>query len=172
MRRIHGGILPSERLVAIDLASGFGSDPETQPLTMTMTMGVKSTVLLLSSAAVPTSDNAAYVAVGWLTALAPDSSAQPLTLACLADAALYAVLGATPDHAGTTAGIAPGESVSLFVQGLGPQEGVQPSVTLESGYPGELSGVQVLFDGQPAPLIYVQDGQINAVVLWALSGVA
>jgi hypothetical protein len=122
-------------LFAIDLASGFGSDPETQPLTMTMTMGVKSTVLLLTSAAVPTSDNAAYVAVGWLTALAPDSSAQLLTLACLADAALYAVLGATPDHAGTTAGIAPGESVSLFVQGLGPQEGVQPSVTLESGYP-------------------------------------
>jgi hypothetical protein len=29
--------------------------------------------------------------------------------------------------------------------------------------------VQILFDGQPAPLIYLQDGQINAVVLWALS---
>ena len=128
-------------------------------------MGLKSTVLLLTIAF----HNGDYTGIGWLTALSPDSSAQPLALACLSDAALYAVPGVSLSPSGTTAGIAPGEIVTLFGQGLGPPQSVEPSVTLESGYPVQLADVQVFFDGQPAPLIYVQDAQINAIVPWELT---
>lgn len=64
--------------------------------------------------------------------------------------------------------VAPGEMVSLFGQGLGPAEGVQPRVSLKSGFPKQLANVQVTFDGKPAPLLYVQDNQINTIVPWSL----
>ena len=139
----------------------------TQPLAMTM--DPNSTVLVLTNAELPASDNQVYIGVVWLTALSPNPFAQALALACVADAALYAVPGGATPPLGTAAGIAPGEIVSLFGQGLGPQQGVQPPVTLESGYPVQVAGVQVLFDGQAAPLLYVQDGQINAIVPWGLT---
>jgi uncharacterized protein (TIGR03437 family) len=53
--------------------------------------------------------------------------------------------------------------------GLGPQQGVAPQATLESPYPIEAAGVEVTFDGTPAPLLWVQDGQINAVAPWSLT---
>jgi uncharacterized protein (TIGR03437 family) len=46
--------------------------------------------------------------------------------------------------------VAPGELVTLFGTGMGP-----------------LDGTRVLFDGVPAPLLFVGDGQINAVVPFA-----
>ncbi len=56
-------------------------------------------------------------------------------------------------------GISPGEIVTLKGTGLGP---IVPS-------PNN-TGVQVLFDGVPAPLLYVQDRQINAVAPYSLIG--
>jgi uncharacterized protein (TIGR03437 family) len=132
--------------------------------TAAITIGFNSTVYVLTSAFSQGRE--------WLTALSPDSAAQPLPLACLADAAVYLVPGYGESigfHRLVAPGITPGEIVSLFGEGLGPEEGVQPSPTLESGYPFQLSGVQVLFDGQPAPLLYVQDAQINAIAPWELT---
>ena len=60
---------------------------------------------------------------------------------------------------------APGEIVGLFGGGLGPAKAAV--------WPGDgsartsLAGVQVTFDGVPAPLLYVQDAQINAIVPWS-----
>jgi uncharacterized protein (TIGR03437 family) len=61
--------------------------------------------------------------------------------------------------------VAPGEIVTLRGKGLGPQTGVNAQVGA-NGFPTELAGVQVLFGNQPAPLLYVQSEQINAVVPW------
>ncbi len=124
-----------------------------QPLAVTA--GLNSAVYVLTLA------DYQNAAAFWLTTFAPNPSAQPLALACLTDAALFT--------SGAATGIAPGEIVSLFGQGLGPQQGVQPQVTLQTGYPGQLSGVQVLFDGQPATLLYVQNQQVNAIVPWELT---
>ncbi len=130
---------------------------------LAIALGPNSAVYLLTLASYQ--DAGAF----WLTEFAPNPSAQSLALACLTDAALFTAPNTPFSLSGTTAGIAPGEIVSLFGEGLGPSEGVQPQVTLQTGYPEQLSGVQVLFDGQPAPLLYVQNQQINAVVPWELS---
>ena len=65
--------------------------------------------------------------------------------------------------------ISPGALVTLFGNGLGPQQGVQPAVASPNSYPTRLANVQVTLDGTPAPLLWVQDTQINLVVPWSLT---
>jgi len=65
--------------------------------------------------------------------------------------------------------VAPGEIVTLFGNGLGPQQGIQTQATFQTPYPTYAANVQVTFDGTPAPLLWVQDAQINAVAPWSLT---
>ena len=58
--------------------------------------------------------------------------------------------------------IAPGELVTLRGKGIGPDQGI--SISSSPGIPTEVAGVQVFFGNDPSPLLYVQSGQINAVV--------
>jgi uncharacterized protein (TIGR03437 family) len=61
--------------------------------------------------------------------------------------------------------VAPGQIVSIFGLRLGPREGV--AFTLEPGQtrlPETLAGVQVTWDGVPAPLFFVSEQQINLQV--------
>ena len=60
--------------------------------------------------------------------------------------------------------MAPGEIVSLFGYGLGPETGVTGEPDADGRFPTSLSGVEVQFNGVAAPLLYVQAGQINTVV--------
>ena len=64
---------------------------------------------------------------------------------------------------GNSGQVAPGELISLTGFEIGPDIGVayQPNELGEA--PRELAGVQVLFDGNPAPVLYAQSRQINAV---------
>jgi uncharacterized protein (TIGR03437 family) len=67
--------------------------------------------------------------------------------------------------------VAAGEMFALFGGGLGPAAGV--SLSLPAGttiLPGEVGNVQVLFDGAPAPLLYVSNGQINGIVPFEVAG--
>jgi uncharacterized protein (TIGR03437 family) len=91
--------------------------------------------------------------------LSPHPNAQTFPLACVGNAAS---LGTGP--------VAPGELVTLVGNGLGPQQGVEPQATLETPYPIEAANVEVTFDGIPAPLLWVQDSQINVVVPWSVTG--
>lgn len=91
--------------------------------------------------------------------LSPNANAQTFLLACLGNAATF----------DPTKAIAPGELVTLFGNGLGPQQGVQTSATLQNPFPTQEAGVTVTFDGTPAPLLWVQDAQINAVAPWSLT---
>jgi uncharacterized protein (TIGR03437 family) len=101
-----------------------------------------------------------------LTRLSQHADVVTFALGCLTDAAVYQIPGG---YQPTAATITPGEIVSLFGERLAPAEATQPSITGDAGFPKELSSVQVLFDGQPAPLLYVQDSQINAVAPWSLT---
>jgi uncharacterized protein (TIGR03437 family) len=93
-----------------------------------------------------------------LIQFSPNLSAPPVQLACVGNAASY-----------DSTAISGGELVSLFGQGLGPATGTQPTVSTQTGFPSELAGVQVTFNGTPGPLLYVQDGQINAIAPWSLT---
>lgn len=105
----------------------------------------------------PASPGDATTAFLWR--LSFNANAQTLPLACLGNAATYN--GSVP--------IAPGMMVSLFGNGLGPRQGIQTQATLESPFPTQAGNVEVTFDGKPAPLVSVQDAQINAVAPWSLT---
>jgi uncharacterized protein (TIGR03437 family) len=64
-------------------------------------------------------------------------------------------------------GISPGEIVTLKGTGIGP---AAPPPVAFGYYPTSLAGVQVLFDGVPGPLLYVQDHQVNVVAPYSLAG--
>ncbi len=84
---------------------------------------------------------------------------QPLQLACWAHGATF-----------TAGPVAPGELVSLFGSGLGPDEPASLKLDSNGRVSNSLAGTQVLFDGLPAPLLYAQSAQINAVAPWELGG--
>ena len=93
----------------------------------------------------------------FLWRLSPNTNAQVFPLACLGSAATY-----------VTDPIAPGGLVTLFGSGLGPQQGVQMQATLQTPFPTRAAGVEVTFDGTPAPLLWVSDSQVNIVAPWSL----
>jgi uncharacterized protein (TIGR03437 family) len=68
-----------------------------------------------------------------------------------------------------TGSVAPGEIVTLLGTGLGPQLGIQAQASLSQPFPTTIQKVQVTFDGKAAPLLWVQDSQINAIALWSLT---
>jgi uncharacterized protein (TIGR03437 family) len=67
--------------------------------------------------------------------------------------------------------VAPGEIVSLFGPGIGP---AQPAgMELADGLVAtSLAGVRVQFAGISAPLLYVSENQINAVVPFGIAGLS
>ena len=60
--------------------------------------------------------------------------------------------------------VAAGEVVALFGPGIGPQESMAYQLDASGRVGTSLEGTRVLFDGTPAPLLYVSLNQINAVV--------
>jgi uncharacterized protein (TIGR03437 family) len=62
-----------------------------------------------------------------------------------------------------TAGISPGELVTLTGFGIGPEVGIAYQPDSNGNVPTQLAGVQVLFDGTPVPILYAQSRQINAI---------
>ena len=66
--------------------------------------------------------------------------------------------------------ISPGEMVVIFGSGMGPSSVVGFQLDQQGRVANTLSQVQVLFDGNPAPLIYVSATQISAMVPYGLAG--
>lgn len=65
--------------------------------------------------------------------------------------------------------VAPGELVSIFGYGVGPASGA--AMNTQSGTVAtQLAGTRVLFDGIPAPLLYTDSNQVNAVVPRSVGG--
>jgi len=67
-------------------------------------------------------------------------------------------------------GISPGEIVTLKGTGLGPATAPSEPAIKNGTIQSSLDGVQVLFDGVAAPLLYAQNQQINVVAPYALAG--
>jgi uncharacterized protein (TIGR03437 family) len=77
--------------------------------------------------------------------------------ACLSNA----VLNAATMSSGM--GVAAGELLTLSGFGIGPETGVSYQPGADGSVPNQVGGVQVLFDGTPAPVLYAQSQQINAI---------
>ncbi|MFN7993309.1 MAG: hypothetical protein U0Q18_06895 [Bryobacteraceae bacterium] len=96
----------------------------------------------------------------------PQSVAVTLTVAAGATPVPTTILNAA---SGAPGEIAPGEIISIYGTSLGPVQGLG-AVVSNGKVTTTLNGIQVLFDGLAAPLLYVSSGQINAVVPFEIAG--
>jgi len=81
-------------------------------------------------------------------------------------------LSAVENAASYAAGaVAPGEIVALFGMNMGPSTGMGLQLSANGqSISSSIAGVNVLFDGSPAPLVYVSSRQINAIAPAGLAG--
>lgn len=128
-------------------------------------VGPNSTIFVVDSAAAtfaPTRTGPFPASSGngadFLLQLSLTASGGKFRFACLGNAATY---GIGP--------IAPGGIFTLFGNGLGPEQGIPTQATPRSPFPVQVANVDVTFDGMPAPLLWVQDTQINLVAPWSLT---
>jgi uncharacterized protein (TIGR03437 family) len=102
-------------------------------------------------------------ATAWMagTLATIDLFAAPSALVCTTDAANIAPLSI----------LAPGQLVSLFGRGIGPELAVsgQPQ---GGSFPRSLGGVSVTFDGVAAPILYASSIQLNVQVPYEIAGSA
>jgi IPT/TIG domain. len=70
----------------------------------------------------------------------------------------------------TPGAVAPGEIISIYGTGIGPNAAAVFQLNAQGFVPTSLSNVQVTFDGTPAPLLYVSSSQINAIVPYQIAG--
>jgi len=66
--------------------------------------------------------------------------------------------------------VAPGELVSLFGTAIGPPTPAFLTLTNPKLVSNSLQGLQVYFDGAPAPVLYASSTQVNVVVPYAVAG--
>jgi uncharacterized protein (TIGR03437 family) len=66
--------------------------------------------------------------------------------------------------------VSPGEIVSLFGSAIGPPTPAGLALTNPRLVANSLEGVQVFFDGVPAPLLYASAQQVNVVVPYSVAG--
>lgn len=81
---------------------------------------------------------------------------------------IRAIANAASNRAGPAA---PGEVVTIYGAGLGPQNLVAPDQPAPGGgLPTDIAGTSVTFNGIPAPLLYVDAGQVSAIVPYGITG--
>src|SRR6202011_369413 len=66
--------------------------------------------------------------------------------------------------------VAPGEIITITGSGLGPAVGAGPNLIASGSVDTQVAGTRLLFDGIPAPLLFVRADQINAIVPYTLNG--
>src|ERR1051326_6971603 len=66
--------------------------------------------------------------------------------------------------------LAPGEIITIWGNNIGPKISASAVLDEQGFIAKELSGVRVLFDGSPAPLLYVSAERVNTVVPYGVDG--
>lgn len=66
--------------------------------------------------------------------------------------------------------VAPGEIISIFGAGLGPEAPATARLDAGLTVPAELEGTRVLFDGTAAPVLATSAGQVNTIVPYGVAG--
>jgi uncharacterized protein (TIGR03437 family) len=93
-----------------------------------------------------------------------------ITVTFVADPAAAPVIAAFANAATFAPGpLSPGMLFSIFGTNLGPAQAVSGEI-VGGRFTTSLSGVRVLFDGIPAPILYASSTQINAAVPYQLFG--
>jgi len=70
----------------------------------------------------------------------------------------------------TNSTVAPGELISVFGNGIGPASPLGPILDSQGRIATSRGGYTVFFDGNPAPILYASQGQINTVAPFGIAG--
>jgi endo-1,4-beta-xylanase len=113
---------------------------------------------------------------GYGAALIFDSTYQPkpaydaLAAAFRQSPPVIAAPGLTNSASYVAGGVSPGEIITLFNASYGPASLQIAQPDTSGAYPVNFSGVRLLFDGVPAPILYATVGQMAAVVPFSVTG--
>jgi uncharacterized protein (TIGR03437 family) len=83
---------------------------------------------------------------------------------------LFISSGMVDGASGQAGAVTPGKIVVLYGARLGPANLTTAQIAADGRVANDLAGAQVLFDGQPAPLLYASSGQLAAVVPYSVDG--
>jgi len=114
---------------------------------------------------------AAGTYTGTVTIASPGLPSQVVNLTLNVTAAAPPNITTVVNSASGQAGaVSPGEIVTIFGSGIGPTPAVGLTLTAQNTVSTNLGNTVVLFDGIQAPLIFVSNGQINAIVPYEIAG--
>lgn len=65
--------------------------------------------------------------------------------------------------------VAPGELLTIYGTGIGPPSTAIATINSSGIIDGTLAGIQVLFDGNPAPIVYASSTQVNAIAPYEIA---
>jgi uncharacterized protein (TIGR03437 family) len=145
--------------LSVSPTSGITPTTGTTPLTVTVTPGTMGAgtyngTILVAGSGIATGSTSVNVA---LTITAPLP-----TINSVVNAASF-INGA----------VSPGEIVTLFGTAIGPATAAYATIDASTGkLATTIGGVQVLFSGTPAPMIYASSTQVSAVVPYEMARVA
>lgn len=182
----------SAQTLTFTSALGAGSNPATQTFNVTSVGGpVQFSVaaattscgnFLTATPASATTPAAVTVGVdvtnlpqgncsGTVTISAPGFAPQTVPVTLTITQAAAPVITAVTNAASYNPGpVAPGEIVTIFGANMGPTTLTTVTTLTNNAFPTTLGGVQVFFDNNPAPLIYVRNNQLSAVVPFEVAG--
>lgn len=149
----------SNTLPAAGALHAFNAMDVTQELWNSDMQGSRDTLGNFTKFANPTvTDGKVYV---------PTDSKQVVVYGLLPVPGIMAVVNSASFTSST---IAPGELVTIFGNSIGPSTASGAVLDAQGKIATALGGFTVSFDGDPAPLLYASQGQVNAVVPFALAG--
>jgi uncharacterized protein (TIGR03437 family) len=133
-----------------------GSPDAMVPASATVPAGATSVAFSLSASQVKAAELARVTATVGSSAVIADVVLVP------PDSAVAAIIVVSAAQS-APGPVAPGELVTVYGYGMGPANGM--GAVVQSGKVGTaIGGASVLFDGNPAPLLYARSDQVNAVV--------
>ena len=155
--------------VAFSASAAVGAESGVNWLTITPTSGSTPATV---TAGVNTAQLVPGQHSGSITITPTDGLTAPKTVAVTLTVSASTVVVRQLLNAATLAPtpVSPGENVTITGAGVGPAVGVVASPTAAGAIETRLADVRVLFDGVPAPLLFVRSDQINAIVPYALHG--
>jgi uncharacterized protein (TIGR03437 family) len=143
---------PSVPVLGSTYVAGLSSDGSTLIDAVTAPRGAAGQSIVITA-------QGNVAALGLNTSLLVSATTPGPSLVALANSATFQVSGE----------VSPRELISFYGVGIGPSP-AQGGQVVAGVFTNKLGGVQVLFDGVPAPLLYAGPNQINAVVPAGVDG--
>jgi len=172
--QVGGGAPPPTQFVTLGAGSplSFSASSGSPWLSVTPDVGTTPANLLLSvnpAGLAPGTYTGAIVITS--TGAAGNTTLNlPVTLTITATAGFPVITTVVSAASYANGAVAPGEIVAIGGAAIGPITPASLTLDPNGKVATTLSGVQVLFNGFPAPLTYVSASQINAVVPYEIAG--